>query len=57
MIVEHWVVERLDDGFFTGSPGLAESSRKTSQRVSHSLSVSTTMCFWSSWKKEVVNMV
>ena len=51
-MVEHWVVERLDDGFVTGSPGLAESSRKTSQRVSHSLSISTTMCFGHPGKKK-----
>ena len=52
-----WVVEGLDGGFVTGSPGFAESSGKTSQTVFHSFSISTTMCFWSAWKGKVVNIV
>ena len=45
MMVETWVVEGLDGGFVTGSPGFAESSRKTSQTVSNSFSISSAMCF------------
>ena len=56
-MVEAWVVEGLYDRFVTGSPGFAESSGKTSQTVSNSFLVSATMCFWSSWKGEVVNVV
>ena len=40
-----WVVEGLDGGFVTGSPGFAESSGKTSQTVSYSFSISAAMCF------------
>ena len=49
--------ERLDGGFVTGSPRFVESSGKTSQTVSHFFSVSTTMCFWSAWKGEMMNVV
>ena len=42
-----WVVERLDGWCVTGSPEFVESSGKTSQTVSHSFSVSATMCFYS----------
>ena len=42
-----WVVERLDGWCVTGSPGFVESSGKTSQTVSHSLSISAAICFWS----------
>ena len=52
-----WVVEGLEGGCVTGSPGFAESSGKTSQTVFHSFSISTTMCFWSAWKGKVVNIV
>ena len=45
MMIETWVVEGLDGGFVTGSPGFAESSRKTSQTVSNSFSISFAMCF------------
>ena len=41
------VVERLDGWCITGSSGFVESSGKTSQTVSHFLSISFTMCFWS----------
>ena len=51
------MVEGLDGGFVAGFPGFAESSGKTSQTVSHSFSISTTMCFWSAWKGEMVNVV
>ena len=33
--MEAWVVERLVDGFVTGSPGFEESSGKTDQTVCH----------------------
>ena len=52
-----WVVEELDGGFVTGSPGFVESSGKTSQTFSYSFSISAAMCFWSAWKGEVVNVV
>ena len=39
------VVEGLDGGFVTGSPGFLESSGKTSQTVSHSFSISAMMWF------------
>ena len=54
--VKAWVVEGIDGGFITGSPGFAESSEKTSQTVSHSFSISATM-FLASLKGEVVNAV
>ena len=56
-MVEAWLVDGLDDGFVTGSPGFAESSWKTSQTVFHFFSISVTRCFWSAWKGEVVNVV
>ena len=40
-----WVVEEIDSGFVTGSPGFAKSSGKTSQTVSHCFSISAAMCF------------
>ena len=52
-----WVLEGLDSGFVTGFPGFAESSGNISQTVSHSLSISAAMCFWSAWKGKMVNMV
>ena len=52
-----WVVEGLDGGFVTSFLGFVESFGKTSQTVSHSFSISATMCFWSAWKGEVVNVV
>ena len=51
-----WVVEGLDGGLVTGSPGFEESSAKTSQTVSF-LFQFPPMCFWSAWKGEVVNLV
>ena len=52
-----WVVEGLDGGFIAGSPGFAESSGKTSQTVFHSFLISTAICFWSTWKGDVVNLL
>ena len=52
-----WVVEGLDGGFATGSPGSLESSGKTPQTVTHSVLIFVTMCFWSAWKGEVGNVV
>ena len=52
-----WVVEGLNGGFFAGSSGFVVSSGKNSQMVSHSFSISATICFWSAWKGEVVNVV
>ena len=44
-------------GFVTGSPGLLESCRKTSQTDSHFFfSISAAMYFWSAWKGEVVKV-
>ena len=57
MMVEAWVMEGLDGGFVTGSPGFAKSSGKTSHTVSDSFSISAATCFWSTWKREVVNVV
>ena len=51
------VVEGLDGGFVTGSPGFLESSGKTSQTVSHSFSISAMMWFWSALKTEMVNVI
>ena len=42
-----WVVEKLDGWCVTGFPGFVESSRKYSQTVSHSFSISAAICFWS----------
>ena len=44
-MVEPWVVEGLDGEFVTGSPGVAESSGKTTQTVSNYFLMSTAMCF------------
>ena len=52
-----WEIEGLDGGFVTGATGFAESSEKTYETVSHYLSISAVMCFWSAWKGEVVNVV
>ena len=49
--------EGLDGGFVTGFPRFVESSEKTSQTVSHFFLVSTAICFWSAWKREIVNVV
>ena len=55
-MAEAWVLYRIDGGFVTGSPGFAESSRKTSQTVFNSFSISVAMCCWSAWKGGVVNV-
>ena len=52
-----WVLEGLDDGFVIGSPRLLESSGTTSKTISYSFSISNAMCFWSTKKGEVVNVV
>ena len=46
-----WIVEGLDSGFVTGSPGFVQSSGKVSQTFSHSFSISTVMCFFFSLEK------
>ena len=52
-----WVVEGLDIEFIVGSPGFAESSGKTSQTVLYYVSIFTTMCFWSAWEGEMMNVI
>ena len=52
-----WVVEGVKCWFVAGSPGFVESSGKTSHTVSHSFSISASICLWSAWKREVVNVV
>ena len=52
-----WEIEGLDGGFVTDATVFAESSEKTYETVSHYLSISAVMCFWSAWKGEVVNVI
>ena len=47
-----WEIEGLDGGFVTDATVFAESSEKTYETVSHYLSISAVMCFWSAWKGE-----
>ena len=52
-----WEIEGLDGGFVTDATVFAESSEKTYETVSHYLSISAVMCFWSAWKGKVVNVI